>query len=101
VRRDTRVVNVPLMEQLIVRSQNRSSRARTLPVGGNSEYYLREGQAVLRKKSSNIPTDKLPQIAAIRKCAAELKKKDTTGWTRQDVYNFMDECLEREGFKGK
>ena len=101
MRGDTRIVNVPLMEQLIVRSQNRSSKARTLPVGGNSEYYLREGRPVLRQKSSNIPIDELPQIAAVRRCAAKLKKTDTTGWTRQDVYDFMDKCLEEEGFKGK
>jgi len=96
MRKDTRVVGVPLMEHLIARSMNNTSRHRTLPVGGNAEYYLRDGKPVLRPKSSSFKKGLPKQTQALAACAAEAKGKDFA--SKQELYKFMDECMARRGF---
>jgi len=103
MRRDERIVDVPIMDLLILRSNNKTSKARTVPIGRDAEMYYKptEGKAVLRKKSSRIPS--LPQQAALAGCAElmkEAEKKDLIK-SRSDVYAFMDYCMFKKGYKGK
>jgi len=99
-RRVEAAVGVPVTELVRIRSTNKSSRARIVPLLGDAEVYFKpsEGKIVLRKKTSKMPA--LPQMQALRVCAAKLKeanKKDEIK-SRADVYKFMDECMKEEGF---
>ena len=97
MRNDPRSVTLPLGELLSARASNRSSRARTLPVGGNAEFYLKEGKPVLRRKSSAVPT--LPQQTALAVCASRIKGKEFA--SRVELYKELDKCMAEQGFEGK
>jgi len=97
MRKDRRVVDIPLMDQLIVRKMNSTARARTVPVGRDAEYYLRGGKAVLRPKASTFKKGKPEQTRALAACAAEAKGRKFD--SPQDLYEFMDRCMAEKGYE--